>query len=441
VTPVAIIFVVLAAVFLFRLPRQWAALPLLAAAGYMTLGQDIEVGPLHFTVIRILVAVGAVRVIVRKERIKGKLNTLDRMMILWGVCAIGSSFFHDDFGSALISRLGLFYDSLGLYVLLRIFFQDTKDFLPIAKIVMLVLAPVAVEMAAESVTGRNNFSFLGGVNEACEVRQGKIRAQGPFSHSILAGTVGAVCWPLLLPYWRTQRKLALLGLAVSGTIVLCSRSSGPLMTTFFIVIALCLWKVRQYMRLIRWGVVAAIIALDLVMKAPVYYLLARIDLTGSSTGWHRAELIHAAITHLGEWWFAGTDFTRHWMPTGVDWNNNHTDITNHYIKMGVIGGLPLMISFMAVLVVAFRFVGKALRANAGAPLEKRFMLWTLGAVLFGHAATFISVTYFDQSIVFYLLVLAAIGSLPLRRKVPVPQAAPSPTVLTNEGEQNLCYNR
>jgi hypothetical protein len=440
VTPVAIIFVLLAAFFLFRSPKRWAALPLLAGAGYMTLGQDIQVGPLHFTVIRILVAVGVVRVITRRERIEGGLRKLDWMMMIWGICAVLSSFFHKDFTSALITRLAFFYDSLGIYFLLRVFVQGADSLFTLSKIVIIMLAPIALEMASESVTGRNNFSFLGGVSPLCEVRLGKIRAQGPFLHSILAGTVGAVCWPLLLPFWKKQRNLALLGLLTSGIIVLSSKSSGPIMTAFFIFVGLCVWKVRQYMRVIRWGILIAIIALDLVMTSPVYYLLARIDLTGSSTGWHRAELIHASITHLDEWWLAGTDYTRHWMPTGVDWNKNHTDITNHYIKMGVIGGLPLMISFIGVLVVAFNSVGKALWASKGDLFEKRFMIWTLGAILFGHALTFMSVSYFDQTIVFFLLVLAAIGSLQTEATMEVPHQSEVSVAAAGDHEENFCHN-
>jgi len=31
----------------------------------------------------------------------------------------------------------------------------------------------------------------------------------------------------------------------------------------------------------------------------------KIDLTGSSTGWHRAELIDSALRHFNEWWLVG----------------------------------------------------------------------------------------------------------------------------------------
>ena len=147
------------------------------------------------------------------------------------------------------------------------------------------------------------------------------------------------------------------------------------------------------------------------MKAPVYYIIARINLVGGSTGWHRSALIESAFNHLQEWWFAGTDYTRHWMPTGVSWSPDHTDITNHYIQMGVIGGLPLMFLFIAILVKGFSFVGQTVGQSSDLPSETRFMVWALGSALFTHAATFISVSYFDQSYLFIYMTLAAIGSV------------------------------
>jgi hypothetical protein len=406
----AILLLVSATFFLVRSPRHGAVAPLLVGACYMTLGQQFEIGPLHFFFNRILVAVGWLRVVTKGERISGGFNGLDWMMIVWGCWTVFSSSFHQDFSAALIARLALVYDSLGLYLLLRVFIQATEDITAICRIVIVLLIPIAVAMIAERLTGHNAFSMLGGVSAESEVRGGQVRAQGPFAHSILAGTVGAVCWPFALRFWKTQRHLAMLGFAACGAIVITSSSSGPIMTVLSILLGLALWKVRSHMRLIRWGAVLAILALALVMKAPVYYLLSRIDLTGSSTGWHRSALIEAAINHLDEWWLAGTDYTRHWMPTGVGWSEDHTDITNQYIKMGVIGGLPSMLLFIGALSCGWRYVGQNLRANGKSPFEKRFLIWTFGAILFGHATTFMSVSYFDQSIVFFLLVLAVISS-------------------------------
>ena len=164
------------------------------------------------------------------------------------------------------------------------------------------------------------------------------------------------------------------------------------------------------MRLIRWSGVLMILALAMVMNAPVYYLLDRIDITGHSTGWHRAALIQGAISHVSDWWLAGTDYTRDWTPeAGFDENN--TDITNYYIRMAVWGGLPMMLLFIGSLVTAFKMVSKALRAKRDAPFQEQFLLWTLGCILFGHVTAMLSVSYFDQSVFFLYFVLAAISTL------------------------------
>jgi hypothetical protein len=138
-------------------------------------------------------------------------------------------------------------------------------------------------------------------------------------------------------------------------------------------------------------------------------LLAKVNLVGGSTGWHRAALIEAAINHFSEWWATGTDVTRHWMPTGVYWDPDHTDITNHFLYMGVLGGMLLMSLFIAVFVCAFIGVGQSLRANPTAPFQRKFLVWTAGAILFGHAVSFLSVMYFDQSIVYVYLIFGAVG--------------------------------
>jgi hypothetical protein len=190
--------------------------------------------------------------------------------------------------------------------------------------------------------------------------------------------------------------------------IVASGSSGPILMVLFTLIGLLLWRMRESLVVIRWFVVFGLIALDLLMNDPVYFLMARIDITGGSKGWHRAQLIRSSIEHLDEWWLAGTDYTRHWMATGIPANDIHTDITNHILSMGVMGGLPLMFLFVLTLVVAFRAVGCAVSQSVSASREHRFLSWTLGAILFGHVVNFFSITYFDQSILFFYLVLAAI---------------------------------
>ena len=412
------LFTLITSALMLRLPRNWAPLPFLMAASYVTLGQQLEVGPMHLPVIRVLIAIGLLRVNMNGERVARGMNSLDRAMILWAIWCVCSLVFHTP--DVLIFRLGILYDALGIYYLFRVFIQGFEDVRTVFKIVCLLLLPVAMEMLVEKFKGINLFSAIGFGVASVNTTHGHFRAQGPFGHAILAGNVGAVCLPMALYFWREQRKLALVGITATAAMVFASGSSGPVMTTLAVVAALAIWKFRAYLRVIRWILVLLPIGLSFLMKDPPYYLLARIDITGGSTGYFRARLIESAVEHLNEWWLAGTDYTRHWMPSGIPANGNHTDMTNYYLQMGVWGGLLLMLLFIWVLIVAFKRVGKGLQVNKKAPFDRQFLVWTLGSILVGHATTFVSISYFDQTFVFLYLVLACIGSL----KILQPAAAP-----------------
>lgn len=412
-TPIGLIFTLVASVFLLVLPRRLASIPLLVGALYMTRDQILMVGPAHFTVVQILITAGIIRILLKRELIAGGINRLDQFLILWAIWYFGSSAFHTS--DAWLFRAGVLWTDLGGYFLFRVFIQDDEDVKYIFKVLCITLVPVASFMLLEKLNGKNYLAALQGVSDFAEFRNGHFRAQGPYAHAILAGTVGAGCLPMALYLWKSHRKLSLLGLLGAGGIVFAATSSGPIMMVIFTIFGLLLWNIRNYVRTIRWLALITLILLDMVMKAPVYFLMARIDISGGSTGWHRAQLIHSSIEHLHEWWLTGTDFTRHWMPTGIHANTRHTDITNHFLGMGVSGGLPLIFLFIVVLVVAFNVVGKVLRENENASIGYYYLIWTLGAILFGYAWIFLSISLFDQSVVFFHLVLACISAVQMTK--------------------------
>ena len=79
-----------------------------------------------------------------------------------------------------------------------------------------------------------------------------------------------------------------------------------------------------------------------------------------------------------------------------------------------------MFLFVAVLIAGFAKVGRILQEAEAEPVNTQFLTWTLGCILFGHAVTFSSISYFDQTVVFLYLALACIGSL----QVGEPASAP-----------------
>ena len=246
------------------------------------------------------------------------------------------------------------------------------------------------------------------------VRDGWVRCQGPFRHPILAGTLGATSIPLFIALYASEREsinIASIGIISSLLIIFTSASSGPLMAFIFVIIAFMCWRFRDRMRFVRWGVLLLIVTLHALMKAPVWYIIARVsDVTGGG-GWHRAHIINQAVEYFDEWWLVGAKSTAHWMSTTLAIDPNAADITNAYIGNGVNGGLITMVLFIYVIVQCFRGLGKAQHIAVSHPLGKRFCVWAIGAALFAHVVTFFSVSYFDQSIVFWYMLLAIISSI------------------------------
>jgi hypothetical protein len=412
VNPSAIVFIVAIGLATLTVPRRWAPVPILVGSCYMTIGQVAQVGPFDFQLFRVLLALGVVRVIVRREFIEGPLNAIDYLVIAWGAWVLVASFFHEFApGSGPVFALGSIYNVALPYFLMRVWCRNAEELKFVIGAIALLLLPIAVTMWIEKIAVRNPFAIFGGVLEIPMIREGNVRASGPFAHPILAGTVGATCLPLMVALWKPQPLLAVAGMAACLAIVIASASSGPIMSLIFGVLALGLWRVRSVTRFTLPALLISYVALSLVMSRPPYYILNYIDITGGSTGWHRAALIESFLAHFHEWWAFGTDRTRHWMPHASGPSPQHTDITNGYIGYAIVGGLPALLLILAILLTAFRYVGMAAGVrNPGVP-QHGFMAWCLGSALFAHAATSISVAYFDQSVVFFWITISVIGSL------------------------------
>jgi len=194
-------------------------------------------------------------------------------------------------------------------------------------------------------------------------------------------------------------------------ITITSASSGPVMTLLFGFIGMMMWFFRHWMREIRWALVILIGSAHYAMKAPVWYSISRISDILGGTGWHRANLIDQAIKHFKEWWLFGSTYTAHWMAYSLPSDPDMADITNQYILEGVNGGLVTMLLFIGIIVACFKKLGAAQQVAVDHPLGKGFSLWCFGSALFAHAVTFMSVSYFDQTIVTWFLLIAIISTI------------------------------
>src|SRR5262249_10344946 len=128
--------------------------------------------------------------------------------------------------SALGNRLGYTFEGLGIYFLFRVMLVDGTDVYRAVRLLTWIAVPMAALMILENQTGRNLFSVLGGVEEFTNIREGRLRAQGAFSHSIMAGSFGACLAPMFLALVlmapRGRRLVPLVALVSSGIVTVLS---------------------------------------------------------------------------------------------------------------------------------------------------------------------------------------------------------------------------
>lgn len=383
---------------------------MLIAGCYMSLAQALLISGLHFNVIRILISFGMIRLFVRKEIFDIKLNPIDRVFIAWLMASGFISVIFNAENINLTGCLGAVYDGLGIYLIVRALIRDFGDVVFNVKILGIMIIPLAFLFIIEHITGNNPFSYLGGVPILSEIRNGRIRCQGPFKHPILAGTFGATALPLfvgLMVYSTRNRALAIGAILAAMAIIFASSSSGPFLAFLACIVGLACWCFRAHIRAIRWGIAIFFVALHIYMKDPVWFVIARIsDLLGGG-GWYRSALINAAVVHFDEWWLSGTVYTRHWLPSGIPGNPDMVDIVNHYVAQGVNGGLLALVLFIWLIVKCFKAIGSSVRDKTRFSFRKRFFIWSMGCTVLGHVVSFFSVSYFDQMSLFWYLIIGA----------------------------------
>ncbi|HEX7895702.1 MAG TPA: hypothetical protein VF447_15995 [Terriglobales bacterium] len=419
--PLALVILVLAVLLMWFVPRRYMLAPFLAVAILIPLEQQVVVGGLHFMVLRIVLLFAWMRLLVgigeERHFLAAGFTRLDMVFAAWVISAVVTfTILWADVG-ALIAKLGFLYNAFGTYFLLRCLLRTREDVARMLKVLAIIFAVVAVLMTVEQLTGRNLLAIFGLPAEA-EIRNGRIRSQGPFLHSIIAGTIGAILIPTFLGLgWasRKSRLYAAVGILAALVMIVTSASSTPVATCMAGLVAVGMWPMRRYMKLVRWGIAAMLLGLHLVMKAPVWALIGRIDLAGGSTSWHRFALVDHFINHFSEWWLVGTR-------DNAKWGWDMWDSINWYVASGITGGLVGLVLFVAILVIGFAEIGRYLHSRRSEENPRRFA-WCLGASVFAGSVSFFGISLFDQSIVLWYSLFAMIVAMttvvPARKAQPV----------------------
>ncbi len=406
--PVVLVGMLLSILLILILPRRQVTVPFLLIAFLVPLGQEIYIGGIHWLVLRIVILAGCVRMLLEKSKTQGKLfpsglNGIDRAFVLWAFYIGLAPVLLFQTVAIVPIQIASWLQSFGGYFLLRYSIQDEEDIVTATKTLALVSLVLGLCMANEHFNSVNIFGYTHSGPIIPTVRNGTIRAQACFAHPILAGCFGATLMPLF--YWLRKSGratgLAAMGMLGSALMVFFSASSTPVMAFAGGIGALLLWPIRRSMRTVRWAIVLTLVFLQLVMKAPVWFIIARVNVTGSSDAYDRAVLIDKFIWHFKDWWLFGADPAR--------WGIDMWDLSNQFVGVGETGGLLAFICFITLISRSYSRLGK-MRWQVEGDKNREWLYWSLCAVMFAHISAYFGVSYFDQTSIWWLAFLAMIST-------------------------------
>ncbi len=397
-------------------PRRGALLGMMAGVLFLTQVQQITILGLNLYALRFLELAGFVRVMARHEFSFRHLNSIDRALLwLYGFTTI-VFLLRSSEGQAY--QIGLAVDAFLSYFTFRGLLADMADFCWFLRVFVILLIPYTLLVITESVTWHNPFTVLGAVDGGeYWSRHGRPRCFGSFRQPDTLGMFAASFLPVYigLACISKERKRAFLAICLCLVIVWAANAGGAAAAAAMGLLGWCFWRVRLHMRKVRWGIIAMITLLALVMKAPVWYIFDRVSLVTGGSGWHRSFLIDVAYRHLGEWYLMGMALAKtvDWFPY-LNRVTDTADITNQYISFGLAAGFVSIAFFINLLTKVFSSLGRGLkivRCEEQVPHEAEFLLWGLGVMLGVHVIDWFGIIYFDQMNVVWLMQLGAISSL------------------------------
>jgi len=386
-TPATALAMLIAIALIFAMPRNKVIVPLLLGCFTIPIQQVVVLGGLHFTVVRILIIAALIRrATAGGSKFPKGFNGVDQAVILWTIALEGILSIQWMDTQAFIHNLGDLLDMLGGYLAVRYFIRDGDTVRRAIKTLALVCIIQGACMLNEQSAHFNVFGYLGGIGPGLTIREGRIRSEGVLG-CISAGAWAGAVIPLFMWLWteRKDRMLAYGGIAGGLVMVFTSNSSTSLLALAATALAILLWPLRRYTTWLRRGLALTLIGLHLVMHGPVWALIARVDVTGSSSGYHRYYLVDNCIRHFSDWWLLGYKYYNNW---GYDM----FDLCNQFVVQAVNGGLLALVAYVAILSRSFGSIGKA-RKRVEGDRGREWLLWCLGSALFSIVVAHFGINY------------------------------------------------
>lgn len=404
VHPLVAVGMLIAILLMVALPRKKAIIPFLLAFFTIPAGQVLVLGGVHFTMHQILILVvlgrmASFRGSSSEGRLAGGFNGLDRVVLLWASLELMMFCLQFMEMQALIRGLGSLIEGLGGYLAARFLIPDRETARRAVKVLAVICVMQGVFMVSEQFTHQNVFSTFG-ANQPT-IREGHVRSEGALG-TLYGGVFAGVLIPLFLWLWTESksRMAVYAGIAGATAMVIASHASTSWAAYGGSLMGLAFWPLRKQMRLVRWGIVATLIGLHLVMHGPVWSLIEKVDLTGGSSSYHRYMLVDNCIRHFGDWWLIGyKDYG--------SWGFDMWDLCNQFVVAAVTGGLVSLIAYIMIFQQGFAAIGTARRRMSG-DRRQEWLLWCLGSALFANVVASFGINYLVHLSMYLFVLLSCI---------------------------------
>lgn len=414
---------ILASILVFLLPPFAALIVYIAAFVWYPTYLSAPIGTIDFTVSRIIMLVFYIKLyIMTKHFSRFKFIWLDKLVIFYYLAQLLAAVTTtSSLGPLLENRAGCFFDMLLPYFAVRMLINSREKYLTFLKAILIIATPLAIVGIYQCFTGHNPARFMMYYSAWADGREpfppmsrlGLWRANVIFAHPIMFGLFFAMFGPMcvgLFSYMKQNRILCWLGMVVMALGLFSCLSSGPALSILCSLAFLAVFRYRKSWRVMAAGVIIMCAVIEVLSNRHFFQVIDRFTLN-SATAWYRSRLIEIVLFEGGMSgrWIAGFGY-------GVDpgWANridfrDHTDIVNHYILVLVRFGLIGFIPFVAMNVAAIKQL--ILSDKLTTQKADHWLIWCVGASLFGMYCAFMSVSLFDIPYTSYYLILGICGSM------------------------------
>jgi len=400
----------------------------IAAFAYYPTYLSVPVGTIDFTLIRIVILAIYLKLFLGTRLPRNfRLILLDKLLIVYFVAQIVAGFMTGSPTKAFLeNRAGAVFDMVLPYFVVRMIVTKKEDYLLLLKGILVIAAPISLIGLYQCLTGHNPAGFMkqyaawGSQRYVPEYRLGFYRADVTFSISIMFGLFFAMLGPIcagVLGYVKKNKWIYRVGLGLMVVGVFSSMSAGPWLAVGFAVPFVAFFRYRKYWKVGIATVVVLCALVEIISNRHFYEVIDRFTFSGS-TAWYRARLIHVGLFEGGMsgHWLAGYgDLTQAAGQASTEWaakidRRQRVDMVNHYLVILFRYGLIALVPFLGMLLAAIRSLIQAAKLSLS-DLDN-WLIWCLGAALFGTLGAMASTMLFGPPINIFYIMLGLCGVMP-----------------------------